>query len=238
MAVIHSPNVVTDNLSLSLDAANSKSYPGSGTIWYDLSSSALQANMIGTVPYVTDVTLCFNFASATGSASSNSSLGFSVNGSATPATGDYTFEVWVKSVNTAVSQVGLISNAGGGDGFRFGVGTNGIYALCGPNYTEGTISYASSFDNNIWHQVVAVYNRTGSIAGSPRVLLYLDGIYQDYLSLPASQTSQNNSSPGIVRSPCCGIYTGKLSIVRIYRSALTAAQVLQNYGALSGRFGR
>lgn len=238
MAVFHSPNIILDNLTLSLDAANAKSYPGSGSIWYDQSISKLQANMVGSVPFATDVTSCFDFATATGTASSNSTLGFTVNGSATPAVGDYSFEVWVKSVNAAVSQVGLISNAGGGDGFRFGVGTNGIYALCGPNYTEGSIGFSSSFDNNIWHQVVAVYNRTGSIAGSPRVLLYLDGVYQSFLSLPSVQTSQNNSAPGIVRSPCCGIFTGKLAIVRIYSSALAAFQILQNYQALSRRFGR
>ena len=34
------PHIVTDGLVLSLDAANTKSYPGSGTTWYDLSGNA------------------------------------------------------------------------------------------------------------------------------------------------------------------------------------------------------
>ena len=37
MALAHSPRLVTDNLGLCLDAANTKSYPGSGTTWTDLS---------------------------------------------------------------------------------------------------------------------------------------------------------------------------------------------------------
>jgi hypothetical protein len=39
MAVIGGPDVVTDGLVLCLDAANPKSYPGSGTAWNDLSGN-------------------------------------------------------------------------------------------------------------------------------------------------------------------------------------------------------
>jgi hypothetical protein len=37
MATYGGSNVVTDGLVLALDAANPKSYPGSGTTWKDLS---------------------------------------------------------------------------------------------------------------------------------------------------------------------------------------------------------
>ena len=37
MALSHSPRIVTNGLVLALDAANIKSYPGSGTTWTDLS---------------------------------------------------------------------------------------------------------------------------------------------------------------------------------------------------------
>jgi hypothetical protein len=234
MSVYAGPSIALTNMSLCLNTADPQSYV-SGSVWYDVSGNGLQATMIGSVPYTTDISPCFNFATATGTSSAAASLGFSMNGSITSSTGNYTFEVWVKSVNSSSGQVGLISNAGSADGYRFGVGTNGIYALCGPNYTEGGIAFTSSFDNNIWHQVVGVFDRTG-LSGSPRVQLYLDGVYQNYLSLPATQTSQNASSPGIVRSPCCGIYTGKLAIVRAYRTSLTAAQVAQNWEATRGRF--
>ena len=36
MGLSHSPSIITQNLVLCLDAANSKSYPGSGTTWYNL----------------------------------------------------------------------------------------------------------------------------------------------------------------------------------------------------------
>ena len=37
MALAHSPRIVRDSLTLCLDAENTKSYPGSGTTWKDLS---------------------------------------------------------------------------------------------------------------------------------------------------------------------------------------------------------
>jgi len=39
MAFSRGPSIVTDGLVLALDAANHKSYPGSGTTWYDLSGN-------------------------------------------------------------------------------------------------------------------------------------------------------------------------------------------------------
>jgi hypothetical protein len=39
MAFYRGPNIVTNGLVLSLDAANTKSYPGSGTAWSDLSGN-------------------------------------------------------------------------------------------------------------------------------------------------------------------------------------------------------
>ena len=45
MATIGGSNIVTDGLVLSLDAANRRSYPGSGTAWSDMAGN----NNIGTL---------------------------------------------------------------------------------------------------------------------------------------------------------------------------------------------
>jgi hypothetical protein len=39
MGLSHSPSIATNGLVLCLDAANRKSYPGSGTTWTDLSGN-------------------------------------------------------------------------------------------------------------------------------------------------------------------------------------------------------
>ena len=45
MALAHSPSIVTNGLKVCFDAANPKSYPGSGTTWYDLSPSGISATL-------------------------------------------------------------------------------------------------------------------------------------------------------------------------------------------------
>ena len=50
MALAHSPRIVRDNLVLYLDAANTKSYPGSGTTWKDISGKGHHGTLInGTI---------------------------------------------------------------------------------------------------------------------------------------------------------------------------------------------
>jgi hypothetical protein len=46
MAFVHSPKIVTDELVLTLDAGNVKSYPGSGTTWLDKSGRGSNGTLI------------------------------------------------------------------------------------------------------------------------------------------------------------------------------------------------
>jgi hypothetical protein len=46
MAFNYSPKIVTDGLVLYLDAANSRSYPGSGTTWTDISRSGTNGTLV------------------------------------------------------------------------------------------------------------------------------------------------------------------------------------------------
>ena len=52
MATIYNPNIVTDKLVFCLDAANTKSYPGSGTDWKDLSSQGNNGTLTNSPTYV------------------------------------------------------------------------------------------------------------------------------------------------------------------------------------------
>lgn len=48
MGLAHSPRIVTDNLTMYLDAGNPKSYSGSGTTWYDLTKNANNGTLVRT----------------------------------------------------------------------------------------------------------------------------------------------------------------------------------------------
>ena len=51
MGLAHSPRIVTDSLVLCLDAANTKSYGGSGTTWTDLSGNGNDFTLVNGVGY-------------------------------------------------------------------------------------------------------------------------------------------------------------------------------------------
>ena len=51
MSLSHSPSIVTTGLILCLDAANPKSYPGTGTTWYDVSGNGNNHDLTGSPPW-------------------------------------------------------------------------------------------------------------------------------------------------------------------------------------------
>ena len=57
------PNIVRDNLSLAVDVSSTRSYPGSGDKWYDLSSNQITFSANGTQTPLSTINgvQCFNF---------------------------------------------------------------------------------------------------------------------------------------------------------------------------------
>jgi hypothetical protein len=53
MAITYNTSIVRNGLVLHLDAANPKSYPGTGTVWKDLSGNGNHASMVGSSTYLT-----------------------------------------------------------------------------------------------------------------------------------------------------------------------------------------
>ena len=53
MSLSHGPKIVSDGLILHLDAASVKSYPATGSTWFDLSGNGNNGVITGSVPYST-----------------------------------------------------------------------------------------------------------------------------------------------------------------------------------------
>jgi hypothetical protein len=242
MAVEYSTGkIVTSGLVLSLDAADRNSYPGSGTSWFDMSGNGNTGGMFGTVPFETDGGGSFNFATVTGTGgapANNASLGFTFNSNMVPTLGSFTFSVWIKNPPEIVSQRTIFSNAGSGDGFRWGIGRNGIYVLIGPTYSEPTLFWSSTLSDTLWYNVTTIFDRSGTNSGgTPQWQSYLNGTFVTSFNMQSSQTTFTSFTPGIVRNACCDLWTGKLSSFNVYNRALSAAEILQNYNAQKSRFG-
>ena len=92
MAVNYNTAIVTNGLVLALDAANTKSYPGSGTTWTDLSANGNNGTLVNTPSYSPNNQGYFTFNGTNQAVSSfASTTGFGVTG-ATPVA---TMSMWV-----------------------------------------------------------------------------------------------------------------------------------------------
>lgn len=233
MSYSNGPQTVTDQMVLYLDAGNIKSSRGAGTSWIDLSGNGNTASPYGSPVFSTDGGGCFDFATATGT-SQSATMGFTFSSNMVTTTGNFSFECWIKGPSTA-GQAGMFSNAPSGNGYRFGVGSDGVYYLIAPTYTEGVITWASGTLNSaLWYHVVSTWDRTSA----KRVNVYLNGKYENFGTMPSSQTGFDGSrAPGIVRSACCSLYTGKLAVMKVYNKLLSDSEILQNYNASKTRFG-
>jgi hypothetical protein len=244
VALAHSPKIATDGLVLCLDAGNTKSYPGSGTTWSDLSGNGYNFSLINS--------LTFNSANGGGIEQDGSNeyieraytpeLSFNGNTS-------FTLQIVAKNNNLLSNYPSIASNGdpggiGGGwdvflyDDNNFG-GEYGIIIFgryqSGSSFQDagGTCSYffTSETDANSTNFWCYTYSSTGG--GK----LYRNG----------NLIVSNSSTGSITRTLNPNVYIGKRTNGNVtnctfyqfsaYNRALSASEVKQNFNALRGRFG-
>lgn len=246
MAVNYNPRTVDSGLVLCLDAGNPKSYPGSGTTVGDL---------IGTNNFTLTNSSYYSYDSSTRSIRFTRTLpptaedgGYATvvtSGDLTAANylhNNHTTEVWFKSNDrTATGYDGtetvssLVVYTGFHSMWYYGPGsyTYNIWGQTSGTNNTYNLSIADS-TTNVWTQLVAVRNGT-------TLILYKNGV---------SQTSGTITSgtDGIPTSNNLRIATANynasfswhadinFSSLKMYKRALTAAEVRQNFNALRGRF--
>ena len=252
MAVGYNPRIVTDGLVLALDAGNTKSYPGSGEYWYDLSGkghTATRTNVSGYGGQVTynssgywDYTV--NQPGVTSGATAGN--GFTFDDLILPTTGSFTISTFILR-NASVRGVGdretIFSNASGGDGWRFQITNTGrLYCLIGSSvgHQEGAFNAGTSLIDGNWHMATIVYDRAAQL-GSYDLYGYVDGELLNAISInngaSANIAFTATNLPGVGYRGCCDVFAGYIAQLSAYNKALTASEVKQNFNALRGRFG-
>jgi hypothetical protein len=234
---------------LALDAANTKSYPGSGTSWSDISGYSNTISNLGSVgPSFgnTGSIAYFDYsANIAGSARASyayTDTGFSLNNIL--ATSSFSIEMWI-SRNTASLALGdresLFGNTNGATGFRFQLTSNALGYLVGGSgsagYSEGGVGGNYLTFDGRWYQVAMVFDRQAQL-GSYTVYAYANGVNQGSVSISSAVTSSfiggvNNSG---ISSTCCSSYKGRVAKLSVYNKAFSSSEVLQNYNALKSRF--
>ena len=234
MAFSYSPKIVTDGLVFAVDAANKKSYPGSGTTWTDLAG-----NNNGTL------TNGPTFDSGNGG-----SISFDGTDDYVPFGNIgltlYSINIWcyfnIEITSTISSIFGPFRyNSGLQDGIVLGPGsgylTNETLSMITRVGTSGTNYSRTAISDNIpagWNNIV--FNWNGS-----NYDIYLNGDQKSVFSgtSPSGHISLINSAEfALGEGYSAGQrFSGKISNTFIYSQSLSNTEILQNYNALKGRFG-
>jgi hypothetical protein len=218
-------DIVTSGLTLNLDAGNASSYPGSGTSWYDLSGNNRTGTLTNGPTYSSANMGSIVFDGVDDYISFSSLL---------DTTANVSVEMWFYNTQTSGESTLFSNGYGSTTGYIIGLGlcSSGITTL---NVTFGGIAcgvVTATVSTNAWYQMV--FTKTGSSN-----VLYTNGTQR-------STASRNCNSPaggtiiGDTYAPKGGVggfYKGNIAIARMYNTALSAAEVLQNYNAIKNRFG-
>jgi hypothetical protein len=214
-----------NDLILYFDPSDVSSYSGTGTTINDLSGNdlnGLMSNITFTSPYFT-----YNGSTSQVSVADNSLL--------EPGSGEFTMEVWFYKTSIVGSSVVLGKFDDGGDTpdssysirvnnanlfGQIGDGTGGVLNVDYVNSTSYTISA------NTWYHVVYVWKPGVSLE------TFINGVSIGTISTSMSSIL-NSTNPLYLGRYNGGEYAqdfeGRMGIVRLYNTALTSSDVLDNY---------
>ena len=229
MAVRYTPKIVTDGLVMCLDAANPKSYPGSGTAWYDLSKNNNHATLQSGP----------TFSSANGGIIVNDTVDDYIqvnNSTSLQMTTGFTLGIWVKFNNIlGVSYRNLIGKP---HYMYYGIivewyGNNPLlpdFYANSARHTEPGLIYPSLTD---WNYVVHSYNSTGG-TNNQAFYVWNSSAKTNKYATQGNLTVTTSTDPLYIGQAGLGISIGP---VWVYNKGLTESEVLQNYNATKSRFG-
>ena len=236
MALSHSPSIITSGLVLCLDAANTKSYPGSGTTWTDLSSNGNTGTLVNGVGYNSSNlgSLVFDGVDDYINMGSNANFSF--------GTENFTIECWYRRNGSQQPRASFLctgteSIPGATTNWQLGFGSSTIFPeslntlVFSIGAQLGGLILSDTIISPDLQWIYACVTRSETL-----VSLYKNG------SLISSGTNSFNLSDqtlrfGINRNSTRYL-SGNISNIRLYKGkSLTVSEIQQNYNALKGRFG-
>jgi hypothetical protein len=219
--------IVDSSLKLWLDVGQPTSYPGTGTVWTDLSGNGNTGTLTNGPTYstVNGGSIAFDGVDDYVIVPTSSSIEL-------PNT--FTASVWVaisdlNNSHEIISKgAGLSGNGNFGWALSFYDATKTIYFDAHSLSTRYSI--VASYNTTSWKNIVVMFN-------NGHMYLYIDG------TLSASNTSNNFTIGNLTYNFTLSepsqwqSLNGKISNVQIYNRLLTADEISTNFNALRGRYG-
>ena len=232
MGTSYNSSIVTDGLVLCLDAANPRSYPGSGSSWLDLSGNGNHAPLSNGPTFSSDNAGSIVFDGVDDYIEINDFL---------PNNNDFTVTFWLNysSNNASYPYKGIVFTYDTSwNGWGIGTGSGGYvrsWVNDGAGGGKNWILLSAIYD--AWHLFTLTYTYS---TGTQR--FYLDTTYygQDSFLDTVSPSHLQIARGGQTSSTQLNSYRNlqcKISHFSIYNKALSADEVRRNYNATRGRYG-
>lgn len=230
MSIAYNTSIVRSGLALQLDAANPKSYPGSGTTWTDLRGNGNAATLYNNPTYssgglVFDGVNQYAIAPVTFSPSGmtlnlwlylDSSIAWGVR-----------FDVWSTNIASNVNGRFLL--------YRDTGTTLTVYNVL-PSLALNTIQIAnaSTIFTGKWKNICVT---SQTVSTTTTVTAYIDGVVYGSASTAEAATATHSSWYLMQNQNGSSPTKGRVSNASIYNRVLSAAEILQNFNAIRGRYG-
>lgn len=219
MGTKYNPRIVTNGLIVYLDAANSRSYSGSGTTVLDLSASKNNSALVNGPTYSSTNAGSFVFDGTDDYININSLANILSYTAYTKIAYFY-----VTSFSTSNN---IISGGFSGQHAFWLAGSNKLYG--GHNGSWTTVTGNTVLSLNTWYFGAVTYsNSTGW-------KLYLNGIEDGTSATTTTFVGDQEINIGSYGGG--NNFTGRISSVQIYNRTLSAAEILQNYNSAKKRYG-
>lgn len=220
MAFSRGPRVVRDGLVLALDAANTKSYPGSGTNWKDLSGNGNNGTLVNGPTFNSDNlgTIVLD--------GSNDIVTLGDRPSLRPSS--ITHCAWVKA-HSFSNWHGIITNMPSwGTGFSMQIGvTQNIALMVSGSYLR--TSYTPSI--NTWYFICGTHDSSTTINK-----LYVNGVEENSSTRAISYSTNAVTTLGAFYSGGSLLLDGELPFIMTYNRALSHEEIIENYNATKSRY--
>lgn len=236
MSFTRGPHIVTDGLVIALDALSPRSYPGTGTTWYDISGNGYNASRNSNPNWNQNGWWEFRNVN-----NDNDYEYFSISNfdegvlKSDNTSGQWTLETWFRDQGSAQGNENIII---GRSGHHSGIlqqssGTSVRGQVRTSSGSTGQIaSSTSSTTNGVWKHIAFAYSGRAS-------KFYTDGSLISSNTLSTSVTIYDHNDTFYIGGYPHNLYRvyGDIAVVRVYKKALTQEEVSRNYNAQKSRFG-
>lgn len=251
MAVFAGPNIIEENLVMCIDASNPKSYPGTGTTWFDLTTNNYDSTMVG-VSYNSNGYMSFPGTGERDSEPIGEYVTLSTAATTTnpsTKTNGVTYNVWMRFTGNQLTGHGIFygSTTINHIEFRGSNVTNGYWRT--EAVTQNGYSFGGGGNNaDGGHSLGEWFNLTIVFANNEAnrpVRWYRDGILFHTGSMtggtnPTGEYFEPNSfgrSTGTDDFLYVESFKGDMSCLSVYDKSLSEAEIKQNFNAARGRYG-